>query len=153
MAYFNGQQNSWSPYSNPQVSGGVFNHTQQAVNGLVRVTGIEGAKAYQLPPNSSMPLFDGNDDIMYVKTTDGAGFPTIRSFRFEPIVEQMPDTQQGTIFATKQDFEELKGMIQNVQQSISARQSNRKQYSKQNTGNQGNVTRQSSADVRQSDTN
>lgn len=67
--------------------------TAQPINGLVSVTGIEGAKAYQLPPNSSMPLFDGNNDIMYVKTTDSAGYPTIKTFKFEPVepAEAKPD--------------------------------------------------------------
>lgn len=40
---------------------------------LIRVTGMEGAKAYQMPPNSVVPLFDADNDIMYVKSTDGAG--------------------------------------------------------------------------------
>lgn len=39
---------------------------------LTRVTGLEGAKAYQMPPNSTVALFDNNDDLMYIKTTDGA---------------------------------------------------------------------------------
>ena len=51
---------------------------QQPVHGFVYVTGLDGAKAYQMPPNSEMPLFDSSGDIMYIKTTDGAGFPTIK---------------------------------------------------------------------------
>lgn len=39
---------------------------------LTRVTGLEGAKAYQMPANSTVALFDNNDDLMYIKTTDGA---------------------------------------------------------------------------------
>ena len=51
---------------------------QQPVHGFVYVTGIEGARAYQMPPNSEMPLFDStNDGVMFIKTTDAAGFPTI----------------------------------------------------------------------------
>lgn len=34
---------------------------QKPVEGLARVTGLDGAKIYQLPPNSSMPLFGGNE--------------------------------------------------------------------------------------------
>lgn len=55
---------------------------------LIRVTGLEGAKAYQMSANSVVPLFDANEDIMYIKSTDGAGFPTIRTFSFMPIVEK-----------------------------------------------------------------
>lgn len=54
---------------------------------ITRVTGEEGAKAYQMAPNSSAALFDGNEDIFYLKTTDGAGFPTIRKFKFEEITD------------------------------------------------------------------
>ena len=54
---------------------------QAPINLLTRVTGIEGARAYKMPPNSAVPLFDGGEDILYVKFTDGAGFPTIRGFR------------------------------------------------------------------------
>lgn len=51
---------------------------QPPIHGFVYVTGLDGAKAYQMPPNSEMPLFDSAGDIMYIKTTDGAGFPTIK---------------------------------------------------------------------------
>ena len=47
----------YSAYSYPQ-SAYQPQSFAQPVNGLVSVTGIEGAKAYQLPPNSAMPLFD-----------------------------------------------------------------------------------------------
>ena len=52
---------------------------------LIRVTGLDGAKAYQMSPNSAVALFDGAEDIFYLKSTDGAGFPTIRVFRFEEV--------------------------------------------------------------------
>lgn len=50
---------------------------------LIRVNGMDGAKAYQMQPNCSAALFDSNDDLLYIKTTDGAGFGSVRTFRFE----------------------------------------------------------------------
>ena len=48
---------------------------QQPIHGFVYVTGLEGAKAFQMPPNSEMPLFDSTtENRMFIKTTDGAGF-------------------------------------------------------------------------------
>lgn len=64
---------------------------------LVKVTGMEGARAYQMPPNSVAPLFDANEDILYVKSTDGAGFPTIRRFSFTP----MPDGDASAQYVTR----------------------------------------------------
>jgi len=77
--------------------------TGQPVNGLVSVTGIEGARAYQLPPNSKMPLFDQDADVLYLKTTDAAGYPTVKAFRFEPIETQEPSAG----YVTREDFDAL----------------------------------------------
>ena len=89
----------------------------QARQELIRVTGLEGARAYQMPPNSAAPLFDANSDLMYVKTTDGAGFPTIRTFAFSPVEEVQP---AGQGYVTRAVFEQLKEMILNAKQPISA---------------------------------
>lgn len=92
-------------------------NAQQPVNGLVSVTGIEGAKAYQLPPNSSMPLFDKDSDILYVKTTDGAGFPTVKAFRFEP----MEAEQQASGYVGREEFEELAAKVEGLSSKPRAR--------------------------------
>ena len=61
---------------------------QQPIHGFVYVAGIEGAKAYQMPPNSEMPLFDSTtEDVMFIKTTDAAGYPTIKPVRCVEIEE------------------------------------------------------------------
>lgn len=74
---------------------------------LIRVTGLEGAKAYQMTPNSAVALFDGNEDIFYIKTTDGAGFPTIRAFKFEPI-----ETNTSSVeYVSRSEFEALRKEI------------------------------------------
>lgn len=86
---------------------------------LIKVTGIEGAKAYQMPPNSVVPLFDADNDIMYVKSTDGAGFPTIRAFAFQPVENPQPNDQQ---YVTRAEFEnammQLKETIGDGQQHV-----------------------------------
>ena len=81
---------------------------QQPINNLTRVTGIEGARMYQMPPNSTVALFDGGEDIFYVKSTDGAGFPTIRAFRFEEI-QQQPVPQAD--YVTHEEFAALSRKI------------------------------------------
>ena len=81
---------------------------------LIRVTGIDGAKAFQMPANSVAALFDGGEDVFYIKSTDGAGFPTIKAFSFSPIEAKITQAE----FVTRQEFEELKGMIANGKQHI-----------------------------------
>ena len=47
---------------------------------VVPVKGIEGAKSYPLGPNCRAPLFDDSEDILYIKTTDSNGFPSIKAY-------------------------------------------------------------------------
>lgn len=49
---------------------------------VVPVHGIEGAKAYPLGPSCRAPLFDDELDILYIKSTDANGFPTIKVYDF-----------------------------------------------------------------------
>ena len=85
-------------------------------DGLIRVTGMDGAKAYQLPPNSAVALFDGGQDVFYVKTTDGAGFPTIKAYAFAPMQETAP--QPTPEYVTRQEFDQLKEAILGGKQSV-----------------------------------
>ena len=84
--------------------------TQQPGTQLIRVTGMEGAKAYQMPPNSAVPLFDADSDVMYVKTTDGAGFPTIRAFEFKPIEDPASATGSDQ-YVTRAEFDQTMAVI------------------------------------------
>lgn len=85
-------------------------------DGLIRVTGMEGARAYQMPPNSVVALFDGGQDIFYVKTTDGAGFPTIRAYAFTPLQDQAAAPSGD--YVTRAEFNALKEMIEHGQQPV-----------------------------------
>lgn len=93
---------------------------QAADMGLIRVSGMDGAKAYPMPPNKAVALFSNDEDVFYLKTTDGAGFPTIKAYAFKEISEQ---TQQAANdFVTRQEFEELKAeVMENGKQLISKR--------------------------------
>lgn len=56
---------------------------------------------------------------MYVKSTDGAGFPAIRAFAFQPIENPTPQTQQ---YVTREEFNDtlakLKEAIGNGKQPV-----------------------------------
>ena len=90
----------------------------QPRDGLIRVTGMEGARAYQMPPNSAVALCDDGQDVFYVKTTDGAGFPTIRAYSFQPM--EQAQTMVASEYVTRAEFEQLKEMIVHGKQPVSA---------------------------------
>ena len=104
---------------------------------LTRVTGIDGAKAYQMPPNSTVALFDNNEDLMYIKITDGAGFPTIRTFTFSEVLSN--STSSNSDYITRDEFNKLKEELLNGKQSISESKSNNaRNKSSNNQSSKGN---------------
>ena len=97
---------------------------QEQTQNLIRVNGIDGAKTYQMSANSTVALFDSNEDIMYIKTTDGAGFPSIRTFNFVEI-KQNEKSSGSQDYISRQEFEEFKKeLMNNGKQSISRSKSN-----------------------------
>lgn len=101
-----------------------LNQPQISTQNLIRVNGIDGAKAYQMPANSTVALFDNNEDIMYIKTTDGAGFPAIRTFAFNEVVGNTNPIQDTADYVTRDEFNKLKEELLNGKQSISRSKSN-----------------------------
>lgn len=87
-----------------------------AGNDLIKVKGFENVKFYPTKPNSRECVFDADEDVFYIVTTDANNFKTsIRRFRFtEEPIESVYDSK----YATKEDLNSLKEMIGNVQQSI-----------------------------------
>ena len=91
----------------------------QQTNGITWVQGIEGAKAFQLMPNSNTILMDSeNDGIFYIKICDSVGMCTLRTFKYEEVVMQKradgiaPDlTQYVTKSELQTAMDELKETI------------------------------------------
>ncbi len=108
MPMQNGYQNPMQNYGNIP-----------PINQLIKVSGIEGAKAYSMPANSSVALFHESENIMYVKTTDGAGFPTISAFKFEEINQDTTASVDTSSFITRDEFYKVIGELKNGKQSIS----------------------------------
>ena len=110
-------------YYNPQMNNQQIFPQEQTQN-LIRVNGIDGAKTYQMPANSTVALFDCTEDIMYIKTKDGAGFPSIRTFNFVEIT-QNEKSSVSQDYISRQEFEEFKKeLMNNGKHSISRSKSN-----------------------------
>lgn len=88
-----------------------YNYNQRMSNGIIWVQGIEGAKAYQLMPNSNVILMDSEtDNRFYIKTSDSVGMCNLRIFEYNEVTGNTSsiDTAQ---FVTK---EELKAVIKEL---------------------------------------
>lgn len=109
---------------------------------VVPVEGIEGAKAYPLGPNCRAPLFDSKENILYIKSTDANGFPTVKAYDFtERIVIDENSPNAVSLNDIRSLIREELGLIKedliNAQQPISTNNST--------TSNSANVNANSAA--------
>lgn len=116
---FTSQQKN--PYLNSFNSQGITTPT----NNIIWVQGIEGAKAWQLSPNSMAILLDSEiEGKMYIKVSDNIGMSSLRIFNY---VEEIPANKNNVTVDTNLDLsqyvkkEELSTLIKDIlnEQSIS----------------------------------
>lgn len=80
---------------------------------VVKVSGENGAKAFQMAPNSSIILMDETAPIVWLKTTDGAGYPTITPYTITPY-EAEPSVDTKSLEARVSKLEEIINAKSNV---------------------------------------
>ena len=57
---------------------------------IVRVNGENGARTYQLAPNSSILLLDETAPLVWLAQTDGAGYKTLTPYTITPYQPEPP---------------------------------------------------------------
>ena len=80
---YNGFQNPYMPgYQFAQNFNAIQQPTQPVQ--VVRVNGRNGAEAYSIGPNSSALLLDESGTLVWLVTSDGAGYKTIAPYDITP---------------------------------------------------------------------
>lgn len=73
------------PYNFSPASAGMANPYQPQKQEIIKVNGRDGANAYNLSaPNSSVIMLDETQPLVWLKITDGAGYPTLTAYKIEP---------------------------------------------------------------------
>lgn len=91
--------------------------------------GINGANNYLLGPNTTIPLWDSEAQVIYVKSTDATGKPSIKILDYT-VREELPKSNE-TSFMTKDDLKDIQEKLANIETRInglSYRKDNRKDY-------------------------
>lgn len=85
----NGMNNMMNMPQRSYYNYGNYNPTSESpTNNILWVNGIEGAKAYQLNPNSRAILLDSETEgKMYIKVCDNIGISSLRIFNY---TEELP---------------------------------------------------------------
>ena len=76
------------------------------VTQVVRVNGENGAKAFNLGANSSALLLDESGLLVWLVTTDGAGYKSVSAYDITPH-QQTPAPDYGSLESRIQKLEEI----------------------------------------------
>lgn len=86
MAYNNVFPVSYQPYYQPTYQtatmAGQQNNQQQQSSGIIWVQGEAGAKSYLVAPNTTVQLWDSEDQKIYLKSADASGMPSIKTLEY-----------------------------------------------------------------------
>lgn len=115
---------------------------------LTTNSGYEGAEKYPFPRDCEAPIFDLEEDYVYVKKTDVNGAETLRRFHLEE--EPLPKFDPKK-YVTMDDFNALKEVVTNgfnsLQQSINNINGNTKQWNGKGSGKPNSGVGESSGSV------
>ena len=131
---------SFQPYPQPYPDrlAQIQNQYQQAVNipqsqpqqinqGLLWVQGEAGAKSYLVAPNSTVLLMDSESSRFYLKSTDGAGMPSLRIFEYKEVLNAPSNALQGQYdnekemdnkYVTREEYDGLKRQYETIMERL-----------------------------------
>ena len=90
--------------------------TQPQQTGRIYVTGETGAKSYLVAPNTSVTLWDSEDSVIYIKSADASGMPSMRILDYTERTAEM--SQPSADYATKDDLKALRSEIETLKESV-----------------------------------
>ena len=88
----------------------------QTNNGIIWVQGEAAAKSYPIAPNSSVPLWDSEANVIYIKSADMSGMPSIKilDYTMRDTAPRTAEISPQNEFATKDDISVLEREISSL---------------------------------------
>lgn len=97
------------------------NNQQQANSSIIWVQGEAGAKSYLVAPNTTVQLWDSEDQIIYLKSADASGMPSIKILDYT-IRDAQSDSKatkdESHKFISKKEFDGLQEQIESLRADV-----------------------------------
>lgn len=96
----------------------------QTNQGLLWVQGEAGAKSYLMAPNTTVLLMDSEGSRFYLKSTDNAGMPSLRTFEYTEVVQSAPQAPQtvpedlDSKYVTRQEYDALQAKYAEIMDKL-----------------------------------
>lgn len=123
MAYYNGFPATYQPYYTqvaPVQSQQPQTNTQVQGGGIIWVQGEQAAKSYLVAPGSTVQLWDSEEKVIYLKSADPSGMPSMKILDYTIRGEQETPVMA---YATKDELSALEEKIREIRDEIGKRRS------------------------------
>lgn len=77
---------------------------QQMNNSIIWVQGEAGAKSYLVAPNTTVQLWDSENQVIYLKSADASGMPSMKILDYKIRETAQPIQQPQVINTQNQDY-------------------------------------------------
>ena len=95
------------PYSAQAAPAGMYYQPPyQSPMQITVVNGDNGARAFQMPPNSSIILLDESRRKVFIKETDGASYPKLSKYKLVPDDDDSLPEDKGVVEKQLKDVED-----------------------------------------------
>ena len=113
-----------NPYMNPYMQQPYQSYQAAPVMQVTKVSGEGGARAFSMGPNSSALLLDESGLMVWLCTSDGAGYKTVTAYDIAPHQE-----------AVKPDYGNLENRVKRLEDMINERTTDSAATRKKPNGN------------------
>ena len=105
-SYYNAYQTPYNAFNQP--------FTAQSTQGNIfsYVNGLEGAKAFLMPPNGKAVLMDSDNPIFYFKSSNEMGQSSIRK------LEKIKENKNNIAYASEEEIKALKERVDNLEKNL-----------------------------------
>lgn len=98
------------------------NYQQQpSQNSIIWVQGEAGAKSYLVAPNTTVQLWDSEQQVIYLKSADASGMPSMKVIDYTVRGSELPNNALNDLddkFISRNEFDALKDKIEGLQNEI-----------------------------------
>lgn len=102
--------NNYNPYMGYQTGNLVTQQqlqVRQPQQQVPRVNGRNGADAYKIPPDSSVLLLDETQPVVWLKSSDSAGYCTLLPYAISPLEEKSTEASVKSLEDRVSALEEM----------------------------------------------
>lgn len=118
MQQFNGYYPPGQSYMQPQY----YNPQPQPpqTSGIIWVQGEVGARSYLVSPNTKVALWDSEAPIIYIKTSDQNGVPSMRiiDYTYRDVPQQSQNQNNQSTYVTTDEFTTLKDEVNHLKDIV-----------------------------------